>query len=179
MSEQVFNYVKFLRGTPKAYQELAIKDDDTLYFIAETDASVGKIYLGRILVASGVASDGTNVVNSLSQLIDVNVANLQSGQVLVYNGEEWVPTSLPEAVVSSMSGATADKSGSAGLVPAPQAGDHNKFLRGDGTWAEVTGGNVDLTNYVTQEEFDVVEEKIKEIEEDQNDMQDSFSWGTI
>lgn len=36
----------------------------------------------------------------------------------------------------TMTGATADKDGTSGLVPHPQAGDNNKFLRGDGTWAD-------------------------------------------
>lgn len=31
-------------------------------------------------------------------------------------------------------GATSSAPGSKGLVPAPQAGDDNKFLKGDGTW---------------------------------------------
>lgn len=37
-------------------------------------------------------------------------------------------------------GATATEDGKHGLVPAPQAGDNTKFLKGDGTWAEVQGG---------------------------------------
>ena len=41
---------------------------------------------------------------------------------------------------SVMEGATDQTDGVEGLVPAPLAGDENKFLRGDGTWAEVSGG---------------------------------------
>ena len=37
-------------------------------------------------------------------------------------------------------GATASAAGKQGLVPAPAAGDQNKFLRGDGTWAAAGGG---------------------------------------
>ena len=36
-----------------------------------------------------------------------------------------------------MSGASATIAGKEGLVPAPAAGDQNKFLRGDGTWQAV------------------------------------------
>ena len=43
--------------------------------------------------------------------------------------------------VSVMKGATAEADGSTGTVPVPKAGDQNKFLRGDGTWAESSGGN--------------------------------------
>lgn len=37
-------------------------------------------------------------------------------------------------------GATASQAGAKGLVPAPSAGDQNKYLRGDGTWHTVSGG---------------------------------------
>jgi hypothetical protein len=36
-----------------------------------------------------------------------------------------------------MQGATEEENGTMGLVPAPSAGDNSKFLRGDGTWAEM------------------------------------------
>lgn len=35
-----------------------------------------------------------------------------------------------------MEGASSSQAGAAGLVPAPKIGEQNKFLRGDGTWAE-------------------------------------------
>lgn len=44
---------------------------------------------------------------------------------------------IPELVSKTMTGATADTDGASGLVPAPKAGQNEKFLRGDGTWAEV------------------------------------------
>lgn len=44
-----------------------------------------------------------------------------------------------------MSGATSSAAGTAGLVPAPTAGDQAKFLKGDGTWA--TPPEVNLANY--------------------------------
>lgn len=39
--------------------------------------------------------------------------------------------------VPEMTGATASTDGESGLVPAPDAGDEDKFLKGDGTWADV------------------------------------------
>ncbi len=133
------NYVKFLKGTPSAYEALTIKDSNTLYFIAGTDQKVGKLYLGDILVAGNVTEDGESVLDSLGELTDVNLRQgLETGKVLGYNGTEWVPMSLPEACACSvMTGATATTAGTEGYVPAPQSGDQNKFLRGDGTWAEV------------------------------------------
>lgn len=138
MAEMLNNYVKFLRGTPTAYETLKVKDKDTLYFITSPNQTVGKLYLGDILVAGNVTSDGTSVLDSLAELTDVNLQGLVTGQVLGYNGTEWVPMNLPEAFEASiMVGASANKEGSAGYVPAPKAGDQNKFLRGDGTWARV------------------------------------------
>ena len=43
---------------------------------------------------------------------------------------------------ASMSGATSQTAGVAGLVPAPEAGDQDKFLKGDGTW----GSEKEYTN---------------------------------
>ena len=35
-----------------------------------------------------------------------------------------------------MTGATSSAAGKSGLVPAPSAGDQDKFLKGDGTWSD-------------------------------------------
>ena len=45
-----------------------------------------------------------------------------------------------QSKVDEMTGATVDKDGTSGTVPAPTAGQEKLFLRGDGTWAEATGG---------------------------------------
>ena len=42
--------------------------------------------------------------------------------------------------VKEMVGADSISGGSAGLVPAPSAGDQDKFLKGDGTWGTASGG---------------------------------------
>lgn len=46
-----------------------------------------------------------------------------------------------QSKADEMTGATADKDGTSGTVPAPKAGEENMFLRGDGTWAKVSGGS--------------------------------------
>lgn len=43
-------------------------------------------------------------------------------------------------LAKAMVGATASTAGDAGYVTAPAAGDQDKFLKGDGTWATVQGG---------------------------------------
>ena len=55
-----------------------------------------------------------------------------------FRDDENKTITIPSA--SEMTGATASTDGEEGLVPAPLAGDENKFLRGDGTWVEVSGG---------------------------------------
>lgn len=44
------------------------------------------------------------------------------------------------ANIPSMTGATTAVAGAKGLVPAPLAGDEDKYLKGDGTWAAVQTG---------------------------------------
>lgn len=139
-------YVKFLRGTPNAYASLEVKDSDTLYFITSEGKNVGKLYLGNILVAGNVTADGANIVDSLGELTDVNLAGLKDNQVLKYDEftQTWIPTDLSDAInYSIMTGASDKVAGKAGLVPAPASGDQKKFLRGDGIWAEVQGGKVE------------------------------------
>jgi phage I-like protein len=78
-----------------------------------------------------------------------------------------------------MIGATATTAGQAGYVPAPQAGDEKKFLRGDGTWAEVATTDVDLSKYATTETVNAINERVSDLEEENDAMQDSMTWGTL
>lgn len=94
------NYVKFMRGTPKAFSKLVSKDIDTLYFIAEQDATTGKLYLGDKEL---VCDNHSATINYLRDLLDVNlpenIGELLDGQVLTYDvaSESWVART-PEAV---------------------------------------------------------------------------------
>ena len=131
------NYVKFLRGTPTAYENLPNKDSDTLYFISEKNASSGVLYLGTKLISGDVS-----IHTSVETLQDILLKNLNHGDILIYNEDKhkWVNTSIPELATMTirlMSGATESEDGESGLVPAPQAGDQEKFLRGDGSWAKI------------------------------------------
>ncbi len=131
------NYVRFLRGTPTAYANLQNKDSDTLYFISEKNADHGVLYLGTKLISGDVS-----INMSIDTLKDILLTNLQHGDILIYNEnqQKWVNSSIPELatmVVRELQGATATTDGQSGLVPAPAAGDQEKFLRGDGSWAKV------------------------------------------
>ena len=155
---QLGNYVKFLRGTPTAWERLGAKDADTLYFISKDGEDKGKLYLGDKLIA-----DGENITK-IEDLENVFIeSGLPSNSVLVYdiNTEGWVPKTLQEIfalVVSVMTGATAEENGASGLVPKPEKGQQNLYLRGDATWANPTAAveldiqklNTDLTNATEQ-----------------------------
>lgn len=181
------NYVKFIRGTPEAFKNLTIKDNDTLYFIKASDSTVGRLYLGNILVAGNVTEDGTSVIDSLGELVDVNLSGLTSGQILGYDGTEWIPISLDGAISSSvMTGATEEEAGKSGLVPTPQAGDQNKFLRGDGTWAEIGGDGVDTSLFAKQTDLDITNNNVSANTSAINDLNssnetiiESVTWGSL
>ena len=128
------SYVKFLRGTPTAFAKLSQKDNDTLYFISETDSKQGVLYLGEKLISKSIS--GLNDLNNI--LIG---ENLQDKNLLSYdaNSEKWVNKPVIEAI-GIMTGAKNDAQGGAGLVPAPGIGQDGLFLRGDGVWAVPVGG---------------------------------------
>lgn len=67
--------------------------------------------------------------------------------------KNWVDDKISTSL-TDFEGATSSSGGAAGQVPAPSAGDDEKFLRGDGTWAAVAGGVTGVkgnaeTNYRT------------------------------
>lgn len=138
MADILANYVKFLRGTPTAYNNLEQKDSDTLYFVAEKDATTGKLYLGEVLISGSTNAEG--VVDYLSELKDVDTSGAVQNSVLGFDvtSQKWKVMDISSALtISVMGGASAETAGTQGLVPAPAAGEQKYFLRGDGTWAPI------------------------------------------
>lgn len=93
-------YVKFMRGTPTAYDNLRIKEADTLYFISETDAVTGKLYIGDKLVNSNLTMQDLQFY--LSKLEDVDVSNVEHGDLLGYNAmaQKWIPVSVKNTILA-------------------------------------------------------------------------------
>lgn len=60
------SYVKFLKGSKKAYDKLHCKQEDTLYFVYDKDETEGKLYLGDILISDGPITDISDTVDNLS-----------------------------------------------------------------------------------------------------------------
>ena len=79
-------YVKFLKGTPSAYESLSVKDENTLYFIFEEQAKTASLYLGDILVAGGAPVEGAK---NLSDLEDILFDTLSKNDILIYDGAVW------------------------------------------------------------------------------------------
>ena len=141
ISTQYGNYVKFLRGTVAQWTSMTPEDknSDTLYFISDTGAATGKLYLGEKLISNGDLSSATSISDLNDVLIEEGITD-QS--ILVYDleSQKWVNKSLLDIfqiIVENFTGATAEVAGTAGLVPAPQIGEQDYFLKGDGTWASI------------------------------------------
>lgn len=64
---------------------------------------------------------------------DADTVNGHTVETDVPSGAKFTDTTY-----SNMTAATASAAGESGLVPAPAKGKQNAFLRGDGTWAEMT-----------------------------------------
>ena len=143
-----------MRGTPAAYAALVDKDIDTLYFIAEPTSNEGCLYLGSKLIAgNGDISPGGDLseligLNDLTDVI-VNSLDLSDASFLIYDKAQsaWVNCSK-EAL--TFVGSSSSSNGKAGLVPAPMKGEENKFLRGDGQWVEIVGGEAVSNTIVYQ-----------------------------
>lgn len=92
------NYVKFLRGTPDQYTNLRHKDADTLYFVSETDSTVGKLYIGEKTIL-GSASE-SEVIAYLQDLQDVNIENAIHNDLLGYDAlnKIWIPMSIEDFI---------------------------------------------------------------------------------
>lgn len=145
INTQAGNFVKFIRGTESSWAKVdnSLKSSDTLYFISNTGSSTGKLYLGEKLIANG----GLTSATAVSELNDVEIKNpLTDQSVLVYNLStgKWENKSIVDLgigdTVVPFEGASETNNGTSGLVPAPTAGQHILFLRGDGTWANPVAG---------------------------------------
>lgn len=64
-----------------------------------------------------------------------NITKNNENKVVIVDGNN------NEKIINlNMTGATEESNGNAGFVPAPTINDRNKFLKGDGTWEDVTSG---------------------------------------
>lgn len=93
------SYVKFLKGSKKAYDKLHCKQEDTLYFVYDENETEGKLYLGDILISDGPITDISDTVDNLS------IAKAEDKTLYLKNygkkwfervGNDWVPHEVSE-----------------------------------------------------------------------------------
>lgn len=81
----------------------------------------------------------------------ITFTNATTGTATIWNYGTSVVTTMAVAIkgikfnqssASDFVGATSSVNGQHGLVPAPTTADKDSFLKGDGTWAAIAGGNV-------------------------------------
>ena len=95
-------------------------------------------------VASGAAETATNAVTTTTKNAEAaanSASQASTSETNASNSAIEAKRAAREASavanVKTMVGATDTKDGEGGLVPAPEAGDENKALMGDGTWRKV------------------------------------------
>lgn len=105
-----------------------------------TAQSIGNAELGLLSVAAG------NIQTDAVETAKIKDANVTTDK-LADGAVTWVklsPAARPSVV--PFGPASPLSTGEQGLVPAPQAGDQNKMLRGDGQWRDLSG---DVSTEVT------------------------------
>lgn len=136
------SYVAFVKATEALWKKMDSSQrlDNVLYFVVDgPDDDIGKLYLGNTLIA-----DGNGVTDvSVESLLDVNISNINSGDVLMYNmsSSKWENVNLASEIgdlITVFSPASAEHNGTVGLVPAPNVGQQDLYLKGDGSWANPT-----------------------------------------
>lgn len=86
-------------------------------------------------------------VNGHALTADISLTASDVGAITGISGTDVIDalgyTPVSQENLGDFTGASATQAGDTGLVPAPSAGDQEKFLRGDGAWATVStsGGN--------------------------------------
>ena len=90
-----------------------------------------KVTVGSTTVAADSKADTLTLVAGSNITITPDATN------------DKITIAAKDTTYSSMTGATSSAAGTSGLVPAPAAGDQDKFLKADGTWQEAGGSNKD------------------------------------
>lgn len=136
------SYVAFVKATEALWSKMESSQrlDNVLYFVVDgPDDSIGKLYLGNTLIADGNGITDVRVDN----LLDVDIDAINGGDVLMYNmsTSKWENVNLASQIgnlIKVFSPASESSNGTVGLVPAPQAGQQDLYLKGDGSWANPT-----------------------------------------
>lgn len=156
MATTNISYVRFLRGTPTAFNKVVKKDPDTLYFISEANADSGDLYLGSKLI-TGKSSFTDMSLGDLKNVVAGNVND--NGSILVFDEGQgkWVvknPEEVSNIICTVMTGASDTENGKSGMVPQPLQGQQDLFLKGDGTWSDPTANLRETVNILIGDDAD-------------------------
>lgn len=89
---------------------------------------------------TGFFGQSANITGNDGATVNIPYFNVNDkGQITSISNKVYT---AKDTTYSDMSGATSSADGASGLVPAPSAGDQNKFLSGAGTWVAPAEGTV-------------------------------------
>lgn len=134
---------------------LALKEDGL--FVGSDDSKLDKVPSAvqdniPVFDVEGTIIDGglsfADLEYELPTASVTTKGGVKVGSGLAITGDTLNVTISGGASYADFKGATSISSGLSGLVPAPSIGDEEKFLRGDGTWANVSSGGASYANFV-------------------------------
>jgi hypothetical protein len=146
-------------------RKFTIDDSDIPVALSGSGSLLGRLYIHldladaadpiTLLVETGasltpvVQDDDVNINNGV---YEINIATFDVDTSTISN---LVNLDVTVAPMGDMVGATAGEDGKGGYVPAPQAGDEDKVLKGDGTWG--SAGDTATARYnETTDHFEVL-----------------------
>jgi hypothetical protein len=139
----------------------SLKDEEVRAAVTALQTAVASslVFKGVVSSAAGITSltnykqGWTYKANTAFEI--PSIGTMEAGDMIIcvsdysssYKASDWT---VVQNNVDTMVGATSAKAGTRGLVPAPAAGESEKYLKGDGTWGSPStdlswGAFTDLT----------------------------------
>ena len=112
----------------------AIVNDSTIPMEVEIAISDGTVGTDIVDVYYKIEDEWLIYESDTSYIAGANIT------ITEVDGEKVI--SATDTTYTDFEGATSSADGASGLVPAPEAGDEGKYLKGDGTWDEPEGTTV-------------------------------------
>lgn len=131
----------------KAAYDHSVKTSGNPHNVGKADVGLGNVTNDKQI--KGLASGTTNghIVAFGTDGYTVKDSGFTIGASVPSNAK------FTDTTYSAFKGAAASAAGGTGLVPAPKAGENEKFLRADGTWADVEMAQIGVES-ITEEEID-------------------------
>ncbi len=138
----------------------SLKDEEVRAAVTALQTAVASslVFKGVVSSAAGITSltnykQGWTYKASGDTFTIPSVGTIEAGDMIIcvsdynsgYKASDWT---VVQNNVDTMVGATSAAAGTRGLVPAPAAGESEKYLKGDGTWGSPSlswGAFTDLT----------------------------------